>query len=124
MTRVALPWTSPTRKFSCARANRRLGVTNYRRPRAPFLAFTFARGRRADERLALLRAAARRPVFLDAPARAVEERLFVTTPLASARAAAAAAFRWARRPLSSVAIAEPSSAGDFTVRTPAASSAR
>jgi hypothetical protein len=43
---------------------------------------------------------------------------------AAARAAAAALFNCARRPFSSVAIAEPSSAGDFTVFTPAASSAR
>ena len=43
---------------------------------------------------------------------------------AEARAAAAALFLWLRRPFSKVAIAEPSSAGDFTVFTPAASSAR
>src|SRR5262245_715159 len=75
MTRVALPWTSPTRKLSCARANRRLGVTlSGRRARPPQDLRRFAR--RAAGRLTAARAAARRTDFAFAPARAVEERTF------------------------------------------------
>src|SRR5262245_5019715 len=46
MTRVALPWTSPTSRSSCASANLRIGFTTQRRLRVPRTAtFACARGR-------------------------------------------------------------------------------